>query len=172
MKNRFSWFNATSIALGFAFLYIPILLLIIYSFNESRLVTVWGGWSTKWYSGLLSNEGLMDAAWVTLRVAFVSATVATVLGTLAASPSRRVAGAAKDALAALEAANPHGLSSREAEVLQLLAQGLRTKDIAEQLVLTPATVSTHIQRIMNKTRTASRAELLALAINDTQPARR
>ncbi len=47
MKGRFTWFNATSIAFGFAFLYIPILLLVIYSFNESKLVTVWGGWSTK-----------------------------------------------------------------------------------------------------------------------------
>jgi putrescine transport system permease protein len=84
MKSRFSWFNATSIALGFAFLYIPILLLIVYSFNESKLVTVWGGWSTKWYQGLLENEGIMDAAWVTLRVAFISATMATILGTLAA----------------------------------------------------------------------------------------
>lgn len=84
MNTRFSWFNATSIALGFAFLYIPILLLIIYSFNESKLVTVWGGFSTKWYAGLLNNEALMDAAWVTLRVALVSATLATILGTLAA----------------------------------------------------------------------------------------
>ncbi|HKZ96246.1 MAG TPA: ABC transporter permease subunit [Hyphomicrobiaceae bacterium] len=84
MSGRFSWFNATSIGLGFAFLYIPILLLVIYSFNESKLVTVWGGWSTKWYAGLLDNEGLMNAAWVTLRVALLSATIATVLGTLAA----------------------------------------------------------------------------------------
>ncbi|MGL4397928.1 MAG: ABC transporter permease [Hyphomicrobium sp.] len=84
MNARFSWFNATSIALGFAFLYIPILLLVVYSFNESRLVTVWGGWSTKWYAGLLENQGLMDAAWVTMRVAVLSATVATILGTLAA----------------------------------------------------------------------------------------
>ena len=84
MSNRFSWFNVTSIVLGFAFLYIPILLLIIYSFNESKLVTVWGGWSTKWYSGLLSNEGLMDAAWVTLWVGVISATLATILGTMAA----------------------------------------------------------------------------------------
>lgn len=82
--RRFSWFNATSIALGFAFLYIPILLLVIYSFNESKLVTVWGGWSTKWYSSLLQNEGLLSAAWVTLRVAVVSSTLATILGTLAA----------------------------------------------------------------------------------------
>ena len=84
MNTRFSWFNATSIALGFAFLYIPILLLIIYSFNESKLVTVWGGWSTKWYAGLLENDALMDAAWVTVRVAVISATIATILGTLAA----------------------------------------------------------------------------------------
>ncbi|HYD15653.1 MAG TPA: ABC transporter permease [Hyphomicrobium sp.] len=82
--KRFSWFNATSIALGFAFLYIPILLLVIYSFNESKLVTVWGGWSTKWYGSLLQNEGILSAAWVTLRVAIVSSTLATILGTLAA----------------------------------------------------------------------------------------
>ena len=84
MRSRFSWFNATAITLGFAFLYIPILLLVIYSFNESKLVTVWGGWSTKWYGSLLENQSLKDAAWVTIRVAFLSATVATALGTLAA----------------------------------------------------------------------------------------
>ena len=84
MIRRFSFFNLTSITLGFAFLYLPILLLVIYSFNESRLVTVWGGWSTKWYGELLRNQQLMDAAWVTLRVALLSATIATVLGTLAA----------------------------------------------------------------------------------------
>ncbi len=84
MKGRFSWFNATSIAFGFAFLYLPILLLVIYSFNDSKLVTVWGGWSTRWYTGLLNNQGLMDAAWVTIRVALISSTIAVVLGTLAA----------------------------------------------------------------------------------------
>jgi putrescine transport system permease protein len=84
MKSRFSWFNITSIVLGFAFLYIPILLLIIYSFNASKLVTVWGGWSTKWYAELLQNESILDAAWVTIRVAFLSSTIAVVLGTLAA----------------------------------------------------------------------------------------
>ena len=84
MKGRFSWFNATSIGLGFAFLYIPILLLIIYSFNASKLVTVWGGWSIKWYASLLNNEAMLDAAWVTFRVGLVSATLATILGTLAA----------------------------------------------------------------------------------------
>jgi putrescine transport system permease protein len=63
---------------------LPIVILIVFSFNESRLVTVWAGFSTKWYGELFNNQGLMDAAWVTARVAFVSATVATVMGTLAA----------------------------------------------------------------------------------------
>ena len=84
MNASWSRFNIFSIVLGFAFLYLPIVLLVIYSFNESRLVTVWAGFSTKWYVSLFNNQGMIDAAWVTLRVAFVSATVATVLGTLAA----------------------------------------------------------------------------------------
>jgi putrescine transport system permease protein len=82
--KRFSLFNATSLTLGFVFLYLPILLLIIFSFNESRLVTVWGGFSTKWYTAVFQNEGFMDAAWVTARVAFLSASIATVLGTMGA----------------------------------------------------------------------------------------
>lgn len=82
--TRFTWFNATSLTLGFAFLYLPILLLVIYSFNESRLVTVWGGFSTRWYGELLRNEAMLDAAWVTLRVAVLTATFATILGTMAA----------------------------------------------------------------------------------------
>ncbi|HEV7253742.1 MAG TPA: ABC transporter permease subunit [Mesorhizobium sp.] len=84
--NAGGWsrFNIASVVLGFAFLYLPIVLLIIFSFNESRLVTVWAGFSTRWYASLLQNQGLIDAVWVTARVAFVSATVATVLGTLAA----------------------------------------------------------------------------------------
>jgi DNA-binding NarL/FixJ family response regulator len=90
---------------------------------------------------------------------------------LAQSPRRAVATAARGSLATLDAANPHRLSGREREVLQLLAEGLRTKDIAGRLVLTPATVSTHIQRIMSKTGTASRAELLALAAREAQPSR-
>ena len=84
MNGRWSYFNITSVVFGFAFLYLPIVLLIIYSFNESRLVTVWAGFSTKWYAEAFSNQGLIDAAWVTIRVAFISATIATVLGTLAA----------------------------------------------------------------------------------------
>ena len=84
MKRGLGWFNVTSLVLGFAFLYIPILLLIIYSFNASRLVTVWAGFSTQWYWALLENEQLLDAAWVTLRLAFATGLVATVLGTMAA----------------------------------------------------------------------------------------
>ncbi len=82
--RKLSAFNIVSIVLGFAFLYIPIVLLVIYSFNAGKSVTVWAGWSTKWYASVFQNEQLMDAAWVTLRVAILSATVATVLGTLAA----------------------------------------------------------------------------------------
>jgi len=84
MNRRFSWFNATSLTLGFAFLYIPIFILIVYSFNESKLVTVWAGFSTKWYGELLRNEAFLDAAKVTIQVAVLSSTFATVLGTMAA----------------------------------------------------------------------------------------
>lgn len=82
--NRMSRFNIVCLLLGMAFLYLPILLLVVFSFNDSRLVTVWGGFSTRWYGELLRNQSLLDAAWVTLRVAFVTATVAVVLGTAAA----------------------------------------------------------------------------------------
>ncbi|ALN72326.1 MULTISPECIES: ABC transporter permease [unclassified Aureimonas] len=84
MKRGLSAFNLVSLVLGFAFLYLPILLLVVYSFNASQLVTVWGGFSTRWYASLMGNRLFLDAAWVTLRVAFLSATLATVLGTMAA----------------------------------------------------------------------------------------
>ena len=82
--RKASWFNIGSVALGFAFLYLPIVILVIYSFNGSRLVTVWGGWSTRWYVELLNDRAMLESAWVTLRIALLSATAATVLGTLAA----------------------------------------------------------------------------------------
>ncbi len=82
--RRFTWFNAISLTFGFAFLYIPMVILVIYSFNASKLVTVWAGFSTKWYGELLSNQAFIDAAWVTLKVAVISSTVATILGTMAA----------------------------------------------------------------------------------------
>ncbi|WP_068010101.1 ABC transporter permease [Pseudovibrio axinellae] len=84
MPSKPSWFNLTSLVLGFGFLYLPIVIMIVFSFNESKLVTVWTGFSLKWYAALLSNEQLLEAAWVTLRVGLISATLATVLGTLAA----------------------------------------------------------------------------------------
>ncbi|MCG6859611.1 MAG: ABC transporter permease subunit [Salaquimonas sp.] len=84
MTRKFTWFNATSLTFAFAFLYLPILILIVYSFNESKLVTVWAGFSTKWYGELLHNQAMLDAAWVTFRVAFTTATLATILGTMAA----------------------------------------------------------------------------------------
>jgi putrescine transport system permease protein len=80
-----SLFNRASVALGLAFLYAPIALLILYSFNASRLVTVWGGLSTRWYAALMQDDQMLDAVWVSLRVGVISATAATVLGTLAAA---------------------------------------------------------------------------------------
>lgn len=82
--KRFSWFNATALTLGFTFLYLPMVILVIYSFNESKLVTVWAGFSIKWYGELLQNEAFLNAAWVTIKVAIFSSTLATVLGTMAA----------------------------------------------------------------------------------------
>ena len=81
--KKFGNFNILALVIGFSFLYIPIILLILFSFNESRLVTVWGGFSTKWYGELMQNQGIKDAAWVTIKVAFVSSTIATILGTIA-----------------------------------------------------------------------------------------
>ena len=68
------------LAFGYAFLYLPIALVIVYSFNESRLVTVWSGFSTKWWQALFANEAMLDAAWLSLRIALVSATGAALLG--------------------------------------------------------------------------------------------
>jgi putrescine transport system permease protein len=84
MRRGLSVFNITALTLGLAFLYLPIVILVIYSFNASRLVTVWGGWSLRWYVSLLSDGAILQAAWTSLRIAFLSATVATILGTLAA----------------------------------------------------------------------------------------
>ncbi|MCL4066334.1 ABC transporter permease subunit [Pseudomonas sp. GX19020] len=76
-------FLITVMCFGFAFFYIPILSMIIYSFNESRLVTVWGGFSTKWYVSLFSNRQIGAALWLSLQIALISASVATVLGAMA-----------------------------------------------------------------------------------------
>ncbi len=84
MRRGLSWFNVTSVALGLAFLYLPIVILVVYSFNASRLVTVWGGWSTRWYAELAGDTAMLESAWISLRIAFLSASAATLLGTLAA----------------------------------------------------------------------------------------
>ena len=76
-------FLLTVLVLGFAFLYIPILSVIAYSFNESRLVTVWGGFSTKWYGVLFDDRQMLEGVWLSLRIAAVTATGAVIIGTLA-----------------------------------------------------------------------------------------
>ncbi|MBV9979338.1 ABC transporter permease [Bradyrhizobium sp.] len=83
-RNGLSRFNIASLALGLAFLYLPILILVIYSFNASRLVRVWGGWSLRWYYEFFNDGAMIEAFWMSLRVAATSASIATVLGTLAA----------------------------------------------------------------------------------------
>ena len=81
--TRNSKFLSISSLFGFIFLYAPILSLIIYSFNKSKLVTVWGGWSVKWYVELFNNEQIINAAIVSLKVAFITATLSVILGVLA-----------------------------------------------------------------------------------------
>lgn len=76
-------FLISVLAFGFAFFYIPILSMMVYSFNASRLATVWGGFSTKWYVSLFSNKQVIDALLLSLKIALVSASFATVIGTMA-----------------------------------------------------------------------------------------
>ena len=84
-RRRLERIDVALVALcfGYAFLYLPILLVMFYSLNDSRLVTVWGGFSLRWYGELFRNDDVLAAAWLSLRVALVSATAATALGTLA-----------------------------------------------------------------------------------------
>ena len=81
----------TIFSFGCAFLYVPIFLLIVYSFNDSRLISVWGGFSTRWYTALFEDEQIIDAALLSLQVAAISATFATILGTLAGLALTRMA---------------------------------------------------------------------------------
>jgi putrescine transport system permease protein len=83
MTGRRSWFLIVAVGLGFAFLYLPIVSLVAYSFNASKLVTVWAGFSTKWYGVLMHDKALLRAAWLSVRIATLNATLALVLGTLA-----------------------------------------------------------------------------------------
>lgn len=81
--NRRRFFVPTAMVFGFVFLYAPIVSLIVFSFNKSKLVTVWAGFSTQWYGALLQNDQILQAAWISLRIATLNATVAVVLGTIA-----------------------------------------------------------------------------------------
>ena len=82
MRTR-SRFIVSVLAFGYAFLYIPLASVIFYSFNDSSLATVWGGFSTRWYGELFRNDQILDAAFLSLRVAVTAATLATIFGTLA-----------------------------------------------------------------------------------------
>ncbi|AZQ11599.1 MULTISPECIES: ABC transporter permease subunit [Shewanella] len=77
-------FSTVMLWLGLIFLYAPMFILIFYSFNASKLVTVWGGFSAKWYVELFKDQQILDAVWTSLEIAFLSASMAVVLGTMAA----------------------------------------------------------------------------------------
>jgi putrescine transport system permease protein len=89
MSRRTSWLGWSILLLGFAFLYLPILLLMVYSFNSSRLATVWAGFSTQWYGELFRDRQLLQAAWISIKIAFWTATAAMVIGTMAAMAMTR-----------------------------------------------------------------------------------
>ena len=84
------WPSWLILSLGFAFLYVPVFILMAYSFNESRLATVWSGFSLKWYGALFRDKQMLDAAWISIKVAFWTATAAVVLGTMAALAMTRM----------------------------------------------------------------------------------
>ncbi|MCK7628519.1 ABC transporter permease subunit [Shewanella sp. JNE10-2] len=77
-------FSSVMLWFGLIFLYAPMLILVIYSFNDSKLVTVWGGFSPKWYGELFQDQQILDAVWTSLRIAFYSSTMAVIIGTMAA----------------------------------------------------------------------------------------
>src|ERR1700678_4612860 len=86
MTYRRSYFIVTCLAFGFAFLYVPILSMVVFSFNASKLVTVWDSANSptlKWYYSLFHNDEILDAAWISLKVAVINASGSVILGTLA-----------------------------------------------------------------------------------------
>ena len=83
MTNRLSWFVLVMLVIGYVFLYGPIVSLVVFSFNESKLVTVWGGFSVKWYGELARDDQVLSAAWLSLEVGALSATFGAILGTVA-----------------------------------------------------------------------------------------
>ncbi|MBX7146694.1 MAG: ABC transporter permease subunit [Alphaproteobacteria bacterium] len=82
MNNKLSWFLISILIIGYIFLYGPILSLIVFSFNESKLVTVWAGFSTKWYQELAQDQQVLSAAWLSLEIAAITATLSAILGTI------------------------------------------------------------------------------------------
>ncbi len=82
--NRLSRPIFSILMFGYAFLYVPLILVVVYSFNDSRIATIWGGFSTRWYGELFRNDQVLDALFLSLRIALTSATLATILGTMAA----------------------------------------------------------------------------------------
>lgn len=82
--KRMPSFSTVMLALGLVFLYLPMAVLVVYSFNASSLVTVWAGFSTKWYGELLRDEQILAAVWTSLEIAFFAASMAVCLGTVAA----------------------------------------------------------------------------------------
>ena len=89
-SGKLSPFLKIMLFLGLAFLYIPLIVLIAYSFNDSKLVTVWGGFSTKWYGELLKTDQILSAAWLSLKIALASSLAAVTLGTLAGYALARI----------------------------------------------------------------------------------
>lgn len=85
-----SWFLKIMLFLGLAFLYIPLIILVIYSFNDSKLVTVWGGFSTRWYGELIQNDDILNAMWLSLKIAAASSLAAVALGTMAGYALARI----------------------------------------------------------------------------------
>ena len=83
MKKQRSTFLISVLCFGYAFLYIPIFVVMFYSFNDSRIVSIWGGFSLRWYFALLENRQIIEATLLSLKIAFISATCATLLGALA-----------------------------------------------------------------------------------------
>lgn len=88
--GKISPFLKIMLALGLIFLYIPLFILVIYSFNASSLVTVWGGFSTHWYGELMNNHTILNAAWLSVRIALASSFAAVILGTMAAYALARI----------------------------------------------------------------------------------
>lgn len=89
-RKNLSWLLKASLLLGLLFLYIPLIILVVYSFNDSKLVTVWGGFSTKWYAKLMNNDQILEAALLSLRIAVASSLAAVALGTLAGYALARI----------------------------------------------------------------------------------